>query len=384
MFKNPFTPVFGGKPTFFFGRNAILSRFDAAMLDPGSEDRALFITGSRGCGKTALLEQLSQRARETGRKCIDVNSENALATIMRYLQRFDETTHTVDPQVGVNVLGSGANIKGGSISHSTHTSASDFEVLFVEACSKERHGVFVSIDEVQKIDPGEMAVICGAFQMASRKGYDVMLAIAGLPYAHNKVIHYEGCTFMRRAAHEELGLLSHAEVRDAFKDSFAGIKGLSIEESAMDELVHKSSGHPYMMQLLGYYLVVRVNESVATKKYTVSLGDVEVVVPLALASYERRALVPIVDILSPSEINYLDALAQTVDQRNVAQAGDVAKRLGKTTQQVGKIRQSLIGEGLIISVGHGKLMFNIPYLRTYIGKERMESNNVALVQEWML
>ena len=62
MFTNPFTPIFGGKPGLFFGRTDILRRFDLAMVDQGSEDRAIFFTGTRGCGKTALLEQLSIRA----------------------------------------------------------------------------------------------------------------------------------------------------------------------------------------------------------------------------------------------------------------------------------------------------------------------------------
>lgn len=48
MFDNPFTPLFGGRPGFFFGREGILRRFDRAMSDYGSDDRALFITGSRG------------------------------------------------------------------------------------------------------------------------------------------------------------------------------------------------------------------------------------------------------------------------------------------------------------------------------------------------
>lgn len=48
MFKNPFTPLFGGKPDCFFGRRAILDCFDLALRDKGSADRALFITGSRG------------------------------------------------------------------------------------------------------------------------------------------------------------------------------------------------------------------------------------------------------------------------------------------------------------------------------------------------
>ena len=62
MFSNPFSPIFGGKPDVFFGRDRILSLFDLAMVDSGSDERAIFITGARGSGKTALLEQLSIRA----------------------------------------------------------------------------------------------------------------------------------------------------------------------------------------------------------------------------------------------------------------------------------------------------------------------------------
>ena len=54
MFKNPFSPIFGGKPGVFFGREKILNLFDHAMIDAGSDDRAMFITGTRGSGKTAL------------------------------------------------------------------------------------------------------------------------------------------------------------------------------------------------------------------------------------------------------------------------------------------------------------------------------------------
>ena len=62
MFVNPFSPIFGGKPDVFFGRDEILKLFDLAMIDSGSDYRAIFITGTRGSGKTALLEQFSIRA----------------------------------------------------------------------------------------------------------------------------------------------------------------------------------------------------------------------------------------------------------------------------------------------------------------------------------
>ena len=35
MFVNPFSPIFGGKPGVFFGRDAILDLFDHAMIDLG-------------------------------------------------------------------------------------------------------------------------------------------------------------------------------------------------------------------------------------------------------------------------------------------------------------------------------------------------------------
>ena len=62
MFSNPFSLVLGGESDVFFGRDRILSLFDLAMIDSGSDMRAMIITGARGMGKTFLLEQLSIRA----------------------------------------------------------------------------------------------------------------------------------------------------------------------------------------------------------------------------------------------------------------------------------------------------------------------------------
>ena len=76
MFSNPFSPIFGGKPDVFFGREEIIKLFEHAMIDVGSDDRSLFITGTRGSGKTALLEQLSIRAAAQKKKVIDLGPED--------------------------------------------------------------------------------------------------------------------------------------------------------------------------------------------------------------------------------------------------------------------------------------------------------------------
>ena len=108
MFDNPFSPIFGGKPGVFFGRERILKLFDLAMVDPGSGDRAMFITGTRGSGKTALLEQLSIRAERNKREVIDLGPDNMIGQLIHELAGFDEATSTLSPQASINVLGTRA------------------------------------------------------------------------------------------------------------------------------------------------------------------------------------------------------------------------------------------------------------------------------------
>lgn len=317
-------------------------------------------------------------------KVIDANSENTVSTIIRGIVRHSETTRTIDPELEVNVLGTGEKLHMGATSHTTHYDTEDFEVLFVEECEKEDQGVFVSIDEVQKIKREDMALICGAFQMASRKGYDVMLALAGLPYSYDTIIHYEGCTYMRRSVHEELGLFTPQEAKEAFTSAFSRIKGLSLSNDALELLVEKSLGHPYVIQLLGYYLVAHVNGKTTSRRYEATAEDVLASAPLALAAYERRALAPVVDVLSEGEVEYLRTTANTADKAHVASVSRIAQALGKTTQQLSQVRAKLLKEGLIISIGRGELMFNVPYLRTYITKDHSAQENAALVQQWRL
>ncbi len=384
MFANPFSPVFGGKPDVFFGRKGILTRFEAAMLDKGSEDRALFITGNRGSGKTALLEQLSARAGRAKRKVLDASAENAVGSLLKQLIPYDEVTRTLSPTVEVSVLGSGGKIGGASNSRTTRFDEDDLTLALLEACQAEPHGIFVSVDEAQKISQHDMSLICDAFQMASRKGFDVMLAVAGLPYAYDEVIHYEGCTYMRRAVHEELGLLTPAKVRDAFEETFARCRGLSVPARALDELISRSYGHPYVMQLLGYHLIAWVNGNIDAKRYEVTEHDVAESAPLAIAAYERRALKPMLDERTNEERRYLASMSKVLDEQREAKTADIAQELGKTPQQASRVRQSLLKCGIIIATGRGKVMFNVPYLREYIVKDPTPDANANLVRQWRL
>ncbi len=382
MIDNPFTPVFGGKPGSFFGRQEILDRFDRALAIRGSDDRALFFTGTRGSGKTALLEQLSLHAAKAGWRTIDVGAERVLQSLSRQLAECDELTETMAPSLEVKVLGSGGSIAGKSTSKTVRYEAADLSWLFQQACKKQKRGIFVSVDEIQKVPLDGVACVCEAFQMASRKGFDVALAVAGLPYSYESVIHQDGCTFMRRAVHERLNLLSASEVEAAYRRVFAGIANFAVGEDALAELVRQSSGHPYIMQLLGYHLVEYMSQR-SSKKIVVSRKEVgSVIAPVALEAYERRALRPLLDELSESERDYLRAMASVADASFVSRVGKVADKLGRTTQQMAPTRQSLVGKGVIVVAGRGLVRFNVPYLRTYVQKPSDREANLAQLEAW--
>lgn len=65
--SNPFTPSFGTTPPLLVGRDDAITAF-AEALDTGVGDpyRAMLLTGTRGSGKTVLLNALEDQARHRG------------------------------------------------------------------------------------------------------------------------------------------------------------------------------------------------------------------------------------------------------------------------------------------------------------------------------
>ncbi len=376
MFNNPFSPIFGEKPDFFFGRKNILSRFEFAMRDHGSEDRALFFTGMRGCGKTALLEQLSTRAASRGRTVFDLGPDDTVPQLIQAAIGHNEVTTTVSPQASLNILGTGGALGVGSIANTVRYGRENLPAILIDACEHAKKGVLVTLDEVQKVPLDDVSALCNAFQMASRKGYDIMLAVAGLPYAHERVIHHDGCTYLRRASHEELGLFTWEEAHDALSDAFARIENLSVRKDEADALNRASFGHPYLMQLLGYYLVMHVNGHEPDGRYTVSAADVEKAKEMSVLTYERRTLKPLLDELSDMELQYLRAMSACLDDQRLASTGDIARMLGKEQRHLSRARSRLVDKGIIASPARGHVMFCVPYLAAYI--EQPESRNMVI------
>lgn len=381
MFSNPFTPIFGGKPDVFFGRQRILRLFDHAMIDVGSDDRVIFITGTRGSGKTALLEQLSIRATAKKRKVIDLGPDNMLSQLIYALTGYDELTKTVNPQANVSLFGVGGGISGGSVSKTEHIGKDNLLTVLLNVCSNNKNGLLITVDEIQKVPIEDISALCNAFQMISRKGFDIMLAVAGLPYSYSKVIKHEGCTYLRRASHEELGLFTWEETEESFNSIFSGIKGLVMGHEIINCLNEASFGHPYIMQLLGYYLILHINENHPEKHHVVTDQEVQTAISNAVFAYEQRALKPLLEELPNREKEYLTKMSECLNSDRLAGTADIARKMDGTPNKTGKQRAYLVDHGIIASPEHGKVMFCIPYLADYIKKEVCPSDVIAIARQ---
>ena len=279
-------------------------------------------------------------------------------------------------------FGTGASASGVSSSKTVRYSREDLGMLVLDVCEKEKRGLLLTIDEIQKLDLDDVAAICDAFQMASRKGFDAMLAVAGLPYAHQSVIQHEGCTYLRRAVHESLRPLAPEEVRAAYTEAFAVLGGLAVGKEELEALVNASKGHPYIMQLLGYYLVDSLRADAEHGAMVVTDAAVEQAVLKARSAYAQRAVKPIVDALGEAEVAYLRAMSRVISSDRRAKTNDIAHELGKTQQQTSRARQRLIDNGILLAASHGYVVFGIPYLDDYLLSNTDENRDVESRMAW--
>ena len=69
---NPFKPTAGAEPPVLVGRDKVLGDFSDGIAEGvGAPGRLIRITGPRGSGKTVLLTELGDIARESGWEVID-------------------------------------------------------------------------------------------------------------------------------------------------------------------------------------------------------------------------------------------------------------------------------------------------------------------------
>lgn len=359
-----FQPTFGNRPDRYIGRDGVIEKFMAGLKEPvGSRDRCTLFLGQRGMGKTALLLELSDRAVKAGYVVARVTAhENMAKAIIEQLQLNGSVFFKEEKR---KLTGMTAGALGFTIGL-TFTEAAERQYgfrskmsLLCDKMADKGKGALILIDEVRT--SAALREVASAYQELVGDGKNIAIAMAGLPHAVSSVLNDEVLTFLNRASRVELGLISTNLIRAYFEQAFRET-GISISDSLLDRAAIATRGFPYLMQLIGYYIIQYTPEGHAVSAEIMGKAEKS-----AQGDMVNNVFKPILSPLSDNDMLFLTAMAKLGDP---VQTARLQAALGKKGPSLQAYRKRLLEGGVIEAPRRGELVFAVPYLAEYLRQEK--------------
>ena len=241
--SNPFTIVFGRKPTEmierFPQRHEILDNFTS----PNANQQLYMITGIRGSGKTVLMTSVSDTLRqEKDWIVIELNPE------MDLLQNLAAklSSHTLchewfrKAKLNLSFLNLGLEISGEPPITDLETAV----IRMLETIRSHEKKLLITVDEVTNTP--QMKVFASSFQILVRLNLPVFLLMTGLYENIYELQSQKSLTFLFRAPKIRLPALDLSAIRIRYKKVF------HLEDADALKMTELTGGYPFAFQLLGY------------------------------------------------------------------------------------------------------------------------------------
>lgn len=358
--QSMFQPTFGNRPEQYIGRDGVIEKFMAGLKSPiGSRDRCTLFLGQRGMGKTALLLELSDRAQKEGYVVARVTAHEGMPqAIIEQLQLngskyFDNEKRKLTG-VTAGVLGFTFGLTFSEAAERQYGFRSKMSLL-CDKLAEKGMGALILIDEVRT--SAAMREVAAAYQELVGDRKNVAIAMAGLPHAVSKLLNDSVLTFLNRATREELGLISTNLIRAYFERAFKSIK-IKASDKILDRAALSTRGFPYLMQLIGYYVIQYTPEHGVVTDTIMNKAERS-----ALSDMEKNVFDPILNPLSDNDRLFLKALARCGDTVTTTK---LQAELGRKGPAIQPYRKRLIEAGVIESPRRGELVFAVPYLSEYL------------------
>lgn len=361
--SNPFTPTFGVTPPLLVGRGQLLADFAEALEDGiGSPARALLITGTRGSGKTVLLNAYEDLALERGWVVISLTARPGLLTELKE-ERLPQVLHELGKnnssklnQIEVNLFGVGGAL-GWSEKNKPIGGLRSLLFEVADFSTEQGGGLLLTVDEAHRHALDDLRVLTQEIQHAFRQGKNVAFVAAGLPQAVHDLTHDEVLTFLRRAERITLGPVSAVEIEEALQEP-AERMGKPFSSEALAHAVEGTGGYPFLIQSVGY-------ESWRAARSFASIDRNSAEAGVVAARRRVGSLVHEPALAGISDVDKSFLVAMSRDD-GPSRMSDIAERLGSTPQYANTYRSRLMSYELISSPRHGYVDFTIPYLREYL------------------
>lgn len=359
-----FVPSFGNRPRNLVGREEIISSFEAALQNPpGSRERTMLILGQRGSGKTVLLLEFAEIARRSG--CV-VASPTVVSKEMpdRIIEKLQSAGEKYLP--GTKPQFAGASVSafgfGGGIDLKPEdTGPRSFAWKLSRLCSelnKSGKPVLILVDEVQA-EQEELRQLIVAYQEMVGEGLNVFIVLAGLPTAVSSVLNDHVLTFLNRAVKLKLPPLRIGDIEFYYRKAFSELN-IGLEDRQISDAAAETEGSPYLMQLIGHYLVLGTEAGCFVPDDRFSAA-----VQKAKEDFMNDICETALAHLSDKDIAFLAAMAVSDDP---AEISAVISQLQCTSSLAQTYKRRLIQAGIIRQPRRGVVQFAVPYLRDYLYK----------------
>ncbi|MHA7125270.1 AAA family ATPase [Janibacter indicus] len=333
--------------------------------------RVHVFVGPRGVGKTSLLREAQRQAQAAGHATVFVTAGHGdlVASLVEALglgplRWQPPTVASRLREIGVSVGLPGAKVEASFAPGEGATVVRRLEDL-LRATAREvlddaGAGAVIFVDELQAADRDGIQALSYAWQhlQAEPEGVPIALVCAGL--GHTEDVVTDAASFAERFAYRQLGSLDEAATREAVTAPATAL-GVSWETAAVTEVVQRTQGYPYFVQLHADGVWRAAGRPDAGAVLTIDHVD-----------SARAGIAEDLDALyrsrwskaSPSEQRFLTAMAGADEP--VVRRGDIAATLGVTTGSLGMARRSLMDKGLVEVAGHGLLSFTVPGFRDFV------------------
>ncbi len=127
---------------------------------------------------------------------------------------------------------------------------------------------------------------------------------------------------------------------------------MEIQTDALDNIVARTRGYPYFLQVWGN------NTWIVAERSPITNSDVEIASTRAVSDLDSSFFMIRFDRLTPNEKAYLRGMASLGPGPH--RSGDIAQKLGRKVTAMAPIRSQLINKGMIWSPAYGYTAFTVP------------------------
>lgn len=349
------SPYASNRPQKATGRDHIALEMHTTLLlarkPEGVQGRSQLLVGLRGVGKSTLLRMFGDDAQELGmvHEHVELSEDDVLRA--RLQRAFAMTLMQAAARRGRVVSADQVHAE---------LAAGDLTDLFDRAgrlAHADDSSIFLTVDHLHLASPAEFGSLMAAAYAAKGRHLPVRLAgaaLGSLPHPTRTTREMIRALF----SVQTLGPLARAEADQALAQPAEG-QGVRWEPEALDLAWEATDGYPLFVQQVG-----SACWAVADGPTTISAADVRRALPISTARLDDAFFAPTVRRLPEGELRYLGALLELGP--GPVRSSDVARRLGRTQQQLAPVREALRRRALCHAPAWGDIECTVPHLDRYL------------------